>query len=133
PEGAGVHIMRDRAADYRARLMLLLNNGWQGFLLMLIVHGMFLAPRLAFWVAFGIPATIVGSLLLLPLFGASINMISLFAFIITLGIVEDDAIIMGENVFKKVEEGQSRLQAAIAGSREMVVPIIFAVMTNIIA
>lgn len=133
PEGAGVRILRDRAEEYRDRLNLLMFNGLVGLLLVIGVLGLFLEPRLAFWVAAGIPTTIIGSLLLLPLFGASINMISLFAFIITLGIVVDDAIIVGENVFHRMQEGRSRLQAAIEGSREMVVPILFAVLTNIIA
>jgi multidrug efflux pump subunit AcrB len=133
PEGSGYHVLRDRAESYRDRLDLLMRNGSIGLLLVLIVLGMFLEPRLAFWVAMGIPTTIAGSLLLLPLLGASINMISLFAFIITLGIVVDDAVIVGENVFYRIQQGDSRLRAAIVGSRQMAVPIIFAVVTNIVA
>lgn len=133
PPGAGVRVMRDRAEQYQDRLHLLTRNGLLGFSLVLVVLALFLAPRLAFWVAVGIPTTIAGSLFLLPLLDASINMISLFAYIITLGIVVDDAVIVGENVFHKIQEGKSRMQAAIQGSREMIVPIIFAVATNIIA
>ena len=133
PEGAGVHVMRDNAEQYRDRLDLLFRNGLIGFFLVLTVLGLFLAPRLAFWVAIGIPTTIAGSLLLLPALDASINMISLFAFIITLGIVVDDAVIVGENVFHKIQQGKRPLEAAIVGSREMIVPIIFAVITNIVA
>ncbi|GMW01824.1 MAG: multidrug transporter AcrB [Candidatus Hydrogenedentota bacterium] len=133
PEGAGVHVMRDRAEQYRERLQLLMTNGLMGFALVLLVLGCFLAPRLAFWVAFGIPTTIAGSLLLLPALDASINMISLFAYIITLGIVVDDAVIIGDNVFYRIQQGMPRLQAAIEGSREMVVPVIFSIGTNIIA
>lgn len=133
PEGAGVRILRDRAEEYRERLDLLFFNGAIGLLLVIVVLGLFLEPRLAFWVAMGIPTTIAGSLLLLPALGASINMISLFAFIITLGIVVDDAVIVGENVFHRMQQGRTRLQAAIEGSHQMVVPILFAVMTNIIA
>jgi len=133
PEGCGVAVLRDRGADYRARLAMLVRNGAWGLLLVVLVLGMFIQPRLAFWVAFGIPTTLIGSLLLLPLFGASINMISLFAFIITLGIVVDDAVIVGENVFHSIESGKARLQAAVDGAREMIVPVLFAVATNIIA
>jgi multidrug efflux pump subunit AcrB len=133
PPGVDVRILRDHAEQYRDRLNLLVRNGALGLVLVLGVLGLFLEPRLAFWVALGIPTTIAGSLLLLPLMGASINMISLFAFIITLGIVVDDAVIVGENVFHNIQAGQSRLRAALTGSREMVVPVIFAVITNIVA
>ncbi len=133
PAGCDVTILRDRAEQYRDRLELLLRNGAFGLLLVVIVLGLFIQPRLAFWVAMGIPTTLLGSLLLLPLFGASINMISLFAFIITLGIVVDDAVIVGENVFFEIERGVPRLQAAVQGAREMIVPVLFAVATNIIA
>jgi multidrug efflux pump subunit AcrB len=133
PEGVGIRVMRDRAADYGDRLTLLVRNGGIGLFLVMIVLGVFLAPRLAFWVAVGVPTTIIGAILLLPAMGASINMISLFAFIITLGIVVDDAVIVGENVFYRIQRGQSRLDAAIQGSREMIIPILFAVATNIIA
>ena len=133
PPGAGVHVMRDNAEQYRDRLRLLIKNGLIGFVLVLAVLGLFLAPRLAFWVAAGIPTTIAGSLLLLPALGASINMISLFAFIITLGIVVDDAVIVGENVFHEIQRGTPRLKAAIHGSREMTIPVLFAVTTNIVA
>jgi len=133
PEGMTVITMRDRSVDYRDRMTLLLKNGGMGLGLVLIVLGLFLNPRLAFWVALGIPISITGSLLLLPLAGASINMISLFAFIVTLGMVVDDAVIVGENAFHKMERGMPRLPAAIDGTREMVVPVLFAVMTNIIA
>ncbi len=133
PPGVGVRILRDYAEQYRDRLYLLVKNGGIGLILVLCVLGLFLEPRLAFWVAVGIPTTIAGALLLLPFLGASINMISLFAFIITLGIVVDDAVIVGENVFHNIQAGQRRLQAAIDGSRQMIVPVIFAVLTNIIA
>ena len=133
PEGVDVRIMRDRAEQYRERLNLLMSNGLMGLTLVLVVLGLFLEPRLAFWVALGIPTTIAGSLLLLPFMGASINMVSLFAFIITLGIIVDDAIIVGENVFHRVQQGEARLRGAIIGSREMTIPVIFAVLTNIVA
>ncbi len=133
PEGVDVRIMRDRSEQYRDRLRLLVRNGLIGLALVLGVLGLFLEPRLAFWVAMGIPTTIAGSLLLLPALGASINMISLFAFIITLGIVVDDAVIVGENVFHRIQAGERRLQAALTGSQQMVVPVVFAVATNIVA
>ncbi|MBU0617133.1 MAG: efflux RND transporter permease subunit, partial [Planctomycetes bacterium] len=133
PDNMTVLTTRDRSIDYRDRMSLLLKNGGLGLVLVVVVLGLFLNPRLAFWVALGIPISIIGSLLLLPALDASINMISLFAFIVTLGIVVDDAIIVGENVWHKVEQGMPRLEAAIVGAREMAVPVFFAVITNIIA
>ncbi len=133
PEGVYVEALRDRAQQYESRLNLLAKNGLIGLALILIVLGLFLESRLAFWVAVGIPTTIIGALVLLPLLDASINMITLFAFIITLGIVVDDAVIVGENVFHKIQSGVPRLQAAVEGTREMTVPVLFAVITNIIA
>jgi multidrug efflux pump subunit AcrB len=126
-------MLRDRAEEYRDRLRLLARNGVIGLVLVLCVLGLFLEARLASWVAVGIPTTIAGSMLLLPWLDASINMISLFGFIVTLGIVVDDAVIVGENVFHRMQEGMPRLQAAVRGAREMLVPVSFAVITNIVA
>ena len=133
PEHVEIGVFRDSAIDYRNRLNLLARNGTLGLSLVLLVLGLFLAPRLAFWVAMGIPVSIIGSLLFLPALDASINMISLFAFIITLGMVVDDAVIVGENVFYKMQQGLPPTVAAIEGAREMLVPVLFAVATNIVA
>lgn len=133
PPGVDVDVLRDTSKEYRSRVELLFNNGLIGFALVLGVLGLFLRPRLAIWVAVGVPITVIGSLVLLPPVGASINMISLFAFIVTLGIVVDDAVIVGENVFHKLESGMPRMQAAIQGAQEMVIPVLFAVATNIVA
>ena len=133
PPNVGIMVLRDRAAEYQARLDLLVTNGIAGLVLVMLVLGLFLAPRLAFWVAAGVPTTLLGAVFLLPALGASINMISLFAFIVTLGIVVDDAVIVGENVFHKIQQGERALDATVEGAREMIVPVLFAVMTNIIA
>ncbi len=133
PAGISITAIRDHSVSYRDRMTLLLRNGAMGLVLVLILLGLFLNPRLAFWVALGIPISIIGSLLLLPLANASINMVSLFAFIVTLGIVVDDAVIVGENIFHKIEQGMPRLDAAIAGTKEMTVSVLFAVITNIVA
>ncbi|MCI5158749.1 MAG: efflux RND transporter permease subunit, partial [Candidatus Electrothrix sp. AUS1_2] len=95
--------------------------------------GLFLEPRLAFWVSMGVPISVIGSLLILYFIGGSINMISLFAFIITLGIVVDDAIMVGENIYHKREEGLAPYQAALTGVQDMSAPVLLAVGTNIIA
>ena len=133
PPTVGVTLSRDRSEEYRERLQLLLVNGAFGLLLVLLALGLFLELRVAFWTALGIPVSILGSLTLLPVLDSSINMISLFGFIVTLGIVVDDAVVVGEDIFHKISEGMPRLEAAVAGVREMTIPVVFAVSTNIIA
>ncbi|MCI5138990.1 MAG: efflux RND transporter permease subunit, partial [Candidatus Electrothrix sp. AR1] len=98
-----------------------------------VTLGLFLEPRLAFWVSMGIPISIIGSILILYFVGGSINMISMFAFIITLGIVVDDAVVVGENIYHKREEGLVPYRAAFTGVIDMSAPVLIAVATNIIA
>ncbi len=132
PTGISVAAVNDRSKVYRQRLGLLVKNGYLGLALGFILLGIFLEPRLAFWVTMGIPVSFLGSLLFLPTFAVSINMVSLFAFIVSLGIVVDDTIIIGENVYRLRQQGLSAIDAAIRGAREMAVPVTFAVLTNII-
>ena len=115
------------------RINLLRVNGTFGLLLVLLALGLLLELRVAFWTAVGIPVSILGSLILLPLMDASVNMISVFGFIVTLGIVVDDAVVVGEDIFHKITQGMSRMDAAVAGVKEMTMPVVFAVSTNIIA
>ena len=100
---------------------------------MLIVLSLFLDMRLAFWVTMGIPTAFLGAFLFLPLMGVTINMISMFAFIIALGIVVDDAIVAGENIYERRERGASFMEAAIGGARDVALPISFSILTNIAA
>ncbi len=133
PPGVGLAVWRDMSEIYADRLELLLNNAAIGLVLVLLTLGLFLEIRLAFWVTLGIPISFTGSLLFLPAFNTSINMISLFAFIVTLGLVVDDAIVVGEAIFKRRGEGVSRLRAAVEGVREVAMPVVFAVLTTIMA
>ena len=133
PSGIGLTVWNDRSEVYRDRVNLLVKNASLGLVLVLLLLGIFLDPKLAFWVTLGIPISILGSFLFLPLTGASINMISLFAFIITLGIVVDDAVVVGENVYERREQGMPFLQAAIEGAGDIAGPVLFAVLTNIVA
>ncbi|MEM7384047.1 MAG: efflux RND transporter permease subunit [Verrucomicrobiota bacterium] len=133
PPSVGVTLTRDRSDDYRERIHLLFQNGIIGLLLVLLALGLLLELRVAFWTAIGIPVSIIGSLVLLPVLDATINMISLFGFIITLGIVVDDAVVVGEDIFHKINQGLPRLDAAVEGVKQMSVPVVFAVSTNIIA
>ncbi len=133
PAGMAVEVVRDDSTVYRERMELLIRNALIGLLLVLLMLGLFLEPRLAFWVTLGIPISILGSFLFLSGTDASINMISLFAFIVTLGIIVDDAIVVGENIYEKRERGLPALQAAIEGAREIAVPTAFAALTNVVA
>lgn len=133
PEGVSLTVDRDSSETYRDRLNLLLKNAWIGLALMLVLMALFLEARLAFWVTLGIPIAFLGALLFLPWFGVSINMMSMFAFILALGVVIDDAIIIGENIHSYREQGLSLREAAIRGAREMAAPITFAILTNIVA
>ena len=133
PTGIGLTVWNDRSEVYRDRINLLVKNASLGLVLVLLLLGAFLDPKLAFWVTLGIPISILGSFLFLPITGASINMLSLFAFIVTLGIVVDDAVVVGENVYEKREQGLSFLAAAIEGAKEIAAPVLFAVLTNIVA
>ena len=133
PDGIGLTIWHDQSEVYRDRMSLLLKNAFLGLILVLLLLGLFLDLKLAFWVTLGLPVSIIGSFLFFPLTDASINMISLFAFILTLGIIVDDAVVAGEIIYQKREQGLPFLQAAIVGAREIAGPITFAVLTNIAA
>ncbi len=133
PAGLDVAIFRDMSEIYRQRINLLMRNAYIGLALVLILLSCFLEIRLAFWVTMGIPISFMGTFLIMPFFGVSINMISLFAFIIALGIVVDDAIVVGENVYKYHQQGIPFRVAAVRGAREVKVPVVFSVLTNIAA
>jgi multidrug efflux pump subunit AcrB len=133
PQGVQLEIYSDRSSYYQERMHLLLRNGVIGLCLVLLSLGLFLEPRLAFWASMGIPISIFGSFIILLLLGGSINMVSMFAFIITLGIIVDDAVIVGENIFYHRQRSNDGFLASITGAREMAVPVFVAVLTNIIA
>lgn len=123
----------DDADLFKERRDLLLKNIGMGLVIVLVVLGLFLELRLAFWVMMGIPISFLGTILLLPYAGMSINMISMFAFLISLGIVVDDAIVVGENVYEYRQRGMSAVDSAIRGARDVSKPVYFAVITNIVA
>jgi multidrug efflux pump subunit AcrB len=132
---AGIHLdtVNDRSEMFRQRISLLLRNGFLGLGLVFILLAVFLEARLAFWVTMGIPISFLGSLLFIPMFDVSISMVSLFAFIVALGIVVDDAIVVGENVYHYKQLGDDPFTAAVKGVREVAVPVTFSVLTNIAA
>ena len=133
PPQVKLAIWDDLSKLYAERADLLKRNATMGLILVFLVLGLFLEIKLSFWVMLGIPISFFGAFLLMPSMDVSINMISMFAFIVTLGIVVDDAIVVGENIYEKRMEGLNPLDAAIAGVKEVGSPVIFAVMTTVAA
>jgi multidrug efflux pump subunit AcrB len=133
PAGIDVAFYSDRSEILKSRLNLLSKNLAIGLVLVSILLGLFMNLRLAFWVTLGIPISFAAALMVLPQVDVSINMISLFAFIMVLGIVVDDAIIIGENIYRKQEEGLGSLKAAVEGALEVGRPVIFSVLTTMVA
>lgn len=123
----------DNARILRARLATLLKSGVQGGILVLLLLSLFLRPAVAFWVFLGVPVSFMGAFIFMPLFGGTFNIISLFAFITVLGIVVDDAIVTGENIYQRMHEGMDSLQAAIIGTKQIAVPVTFGILTTMVA
>jgi multidrug efflux pump subunit AcrB len=133
PPAVHVDFWNDQSELLEGRIDLLLRNGRLGLVLVVAILALFLNARLAFWVAMGIPISFLGSFLLMPVLGITINMISLFGLIVTLGMVVDDAIVVGEAAYSRMEDGEAPMEAAVAGAREMAVPVTFAILTTMAA
>jgi len=133
PTGVSLALWEDDTDFLRSRLSLLTRNGCIGLILVFVCLTFFLNVRLAFWTAMGIPISFLGAFWLLPLFDVTINMMSLFAFIMVLGLVVDDAIVVGENIFSYRQQGLERHDAAVKGVREMCWPVVAAVLTTVFA
>ena len=132
PPGISLTTMKDESVILKGRIELLTENAYLGLTLVLIVLALFLKPKLAAWVSLGIPISFMGGFWLLPLFDVSINMISLFTFILVLGIVVDDAIVVGENIHIHLKRGLSGVDAALEGAYQVAKPVIFAVLTTMV-
>jgi len=133
PQGLDINILNDRTEVFAQRAGLLMRNGAFGLVLVLLILGLFLEMRLAFWVMMGIPISFLGCMILMPITGLSLNMITMFAFILALGIVVDDAIVVGENIYHYQQEKMNPLKAAVVGAREVCSPVGFSILTNIVA
>lgn len=133
PEGVKLSIWNDQSLYLLGRLDLLKRNAITGLILVLAVLTLFLRPSLALLVAMGIPLSFAGGIWLMPLFGISVNMISLFAFILVLGIVVDDAIVTGENVYTRIQKGEHPSIAAWKGTSEVGTVVVFGVLTTMVA
>lgn len=134
PEGVSVDLIRTRAEAITGRLNILLDNGLMGLGLVVMLLFLFLNARTAFWVAAGIPVAMLTAVGIMYLAGITLNMISLFALIITLGIVVDDAIVVGEHAdFRARRLGEDPATAAEMAARRMAMPVVAATLTTIIA
>ncbi len=135
PDGVEMDIWVDRSHYLKGRLQMMSSNMWQGAVLVFIVLSMFLRMKVAMWVVVGIPITFMGAMALMPLgpWPVTINMMSLFGFIIVLGIVVDDAIIIGESVYTKIRADGHTLDNVIRGAHKVAIPATFGVLTTIAA
>ncbi len=133
PDGVGITIWNDESQAYEERAALLLKNGILGLLLVLIALSLFLEIRLALWVAAGIAISGIGTLAAMLVFDYAINTISLFSFVLAIGIVVDDAIVVAEHIQDERKRGTPGVVAAIRGTRRIKVPLIFAVLTTVAA
>lgn len=133
PKGVDITVWENSAKTLRDRLDILIRNGVSGFVLVFVVLALFLRLRLAIWVSLGVPLSILGALAMFPIADISIDVISLFAFIMVLGLLVDDAVVVGENVHRHQENAEDPLESAIVGAQEVAIPVIFGVLTTIAA
>ena len=133
PDGVGITIWNDESQAYEERAALLLKNGILGMLLVLIALSVFLEIRLALWVAVGLAVSGIGALAVMLILDYAINTISLFSFVLAIGIVVDDAIVVSEHIQYERKRGTPGVAAAIRGTRRIKVPLIFAVLTTVVA
>jgi multidrug efflux pump subunit AcrB len=133
PQGIDTNIWIDTSLELEERMSVLLKNAAGGLLLVVVILALFLQFRLAMWVAIGIPVALLGTLALVPFAGLTISTMTVLAFILVLGIVVDDAIVVGERVYAHEQMGKGAMQAAVDGTWEVSVPVIFGVLTTIAA
>ncbi len=133
PPGVNWRIDRNNAEEFRRRLYLVMENAGMAMVIVLVILALFLEIRLAFWVMMGMVVSFIAGILFLPLVGVSINMISLFGFLVVLGIVVDDAVVVGENVYEQRQSTDNLESAAVDGTREVASPVVFSILTNIVA
>ena len=133
PPGLRMTTWLDDTVPLQDRLRVLLESGRLGLLLVFLVLALFLKFRLALWVSVGIAVSFTGALAVLPYVDVTINVMSLFAFLLVLGIVVDDAIVVGENIYRHFEMGKSGMRAAVDGARQVATPVTFSILTTVAA
>ena len=133
PEGVKLATWDDDSVSLRGRISTLFWNLLQGSILVFLLLGVFLRLSLALWVVIGIPVSFAGAMMMMPHLGITANIMSLFGFIIVLGIVVDDAIVTGEHIFSKLKTGMDPLDASTIGAKEIAVPVTFGILTTVVA
>lgn len=133
PSGVGLDYWSDSSKIVKGRLDTLIDSASKSLLLVFLVLTLFLRPSLAVWVVIGIPVCFLGAIALMPPLGVTINIMSLFGFILVLGVVVDDAIVTGENIYTKQKLGLSPYEASVVGTKEVARPVIFGVLTTVLA
>ena len=133
PSPVSLTVWQNEAQILNGRLSIMARSGIAGFALVFLMLALFLELRLAFWISLGIPIAFLGALLLMPSLDVTINVVSTFAFILVLGIVVDDAIIVGENIFRHQERHGEGLRGSIEGAQEIATPVVFGVLTTVAA
>lgn len=128
-----LHIINDRSIALEQRTQLLLENALVGMLLVFVFLALFLKPRLALWVAAGLPVAFLGMFAFVGIFGVTINVLSLFGMIIVIGILVDDGIVIAENIYSEFEKGKLPIRAAIDGTMQVMPSILAAIATTILA
>jgi multidrug efflux pump subunit AcrB len=131
PQGLELKILVDMTFYLNSRLDMMLKNLFQGALLVALMLTIFLRFRLAFWVMLGLPVCFLGAIMMMPIFGVTINVLSLFAFIMVLGIVVDDAIVIGEAAYTEIEEKGGGVESVVRGAKKVATPATFGVLTTI--
>lgn len=131
PQGISLEVLVDMTYYLNARLDMMLSNLVQGSILVAFMLTLFLRFRLALWVMIGLPVCFLGAMMMMPLFGVSINILSLFAFIMVLGIVVDDAIVIGESAYTEIESKGGGIDNVIRGAKRVATPATFGVLTTI--
>ena len=132
-DGIDVTVWQNEATNLQDRIDLLVNNAVIGLTLVVLCLALFLDIRLAFWSAVGIGVSFTATFAIMGLLGMSINMISLFGFILAIGIVVDNAIVVSENIYSNNEKGVPAIQAAVKGTQRIAIPVIFSALTTIVA
>ncbi len=133
PKGLNLSLQKDETVNLKDRISLMMRNAVLGFMLVFLLLLLFLDLKLAFWTSVAIPVSFLGGLMIISFLGYSVNMISLFALIIVLGVVVDDAIIVGESIFEAQENDRENPKAALHGVRSVVAPVTVGVATTVAA
>ncbi|MBE0364647.1 hypothetical protein PULV_a2389 [Pseudoalteromonas ulvae UL12] len=131
PPGLELKTLVDMTYYLNARLDMMLKNLFQGAILVMLMLSLFLRFKLALWVMVGLPVCFLGAVMMMPLFGVTINIVSLFAFIMVLGIVVDDAIVIGESAYTEIEKNGGGVENVVRGTKRVATPATFGVLTTI--